>query len=277
MFGAFAFIALVSLYAHSASAHQPRLTDGTETVVVDPEISKAYYGTLAGSPHTYIIQASSTFDLYVGILVPALADPHKDVSATIYRGDTMLATLGGESAEWKMFFEPFGQSSYWDGGEYKTRAEAGTYRIVVSSTHNDSKYSLAVGEVEAFDMRETVNTLRLVPKIKKNFFEESPASFILSPIGWGYVLLLYLAAFLAGLMYRLVLRRFAAGTVRGVEKNIGKKDRLERLILGVALLGWAIMTTWNPILLFFSGFCIFEAVFSWCGFYAAIGKNTCPV
>jgi len=40
---------------------------------------------------------------------------------------------------------------------------------------------------------------------------------------------------------------------------------------------WAITTTWSPILIFFSGFAFFEAIFSWCGFYAAMGKNTCPV
>lgn len=32
-----------------------------------------------------------------------------------------------------------------------------------------------------------------------------------------------------------------------------------------------------PKTIFFSGFAFFEAIFSWCGFYATIGKNTCPV
>jgi hypothetical protein len=31
------------------------------------------------------------------------------------------------------------------------------------------------------------------------------------------------------------------------------------------------------ILIFFSGFALFEALFSWCGFYAALGKSTCPI
>jgi len=33
----------------------------------------------------------------------------------------------------------------------------------------------------------------------------------------------------------------------------------------------------NPLLIFISGFCTFETIFSWCGFYAAIGKNSCPL
>jgi hypothetical protein len=52
---------------------------------------------------------------------------------------------------------------------------------------------------------------------------------------------------------------------------------LLRLAIGVGLFLWAITTTWSPILIFFSGFALFEALFSWCGFYAALGKNTCPV
>jgi TM2 domain-containing membrane protein YozV len=64
---------------------------------------------------------------------------------------------------------------------------------------------------------------------------------------------------------------------RRVAKNIGKSDRLLRAVIGAGLLLWAITTTWSPILIFFSGFAFFEAIFSWCGFYAAMGKNTCPV
>ncbi len=93
----------------------------------------------------------------------------------------------------------------------------------------------------------------------------------------GFILLMYLLAFLFGFGYRAVLKYFAKGTVRGVNKNIGKVGRLVRFAIGVLLLILAITTTWSPLTLFFSGFAIFEALFSWCGFYAAIGKNSCPV
>ena len=264
------------LSPNSVLAHQPRIVESTETVVIDPEISKAYYGTLSGSPHTYTINSEEEFDLYVGILVPDTTNPQKDVTATIYKGDDLLATIGGEGAEWKTFFEPFGQSTYWDGGEYKAPAEAGAYRIVVSSTNNNSKYSLAVGEIEAFDGKEGLNALNLIPDLKRDFFEESPVSFIKSPFGWGYILILYIFAFVVGFLYRFVLKKLASGTARGVHQNIGKKDRIIRLAIWLGLLIWAITTSWSPWLIFFSGFALFEALFSWCGFYAAIGKNTCP-
>lgn len=88
---------------------------------------------------------------------------------------------------------------------------------------------------------------------------------------------MYALAIVFGFSYRALLKRFARGTVRGVEQNIGKPDRLLRFSLGVGLLLLAITTTWSPLLLFFSGFCFFEAAFSWCGFYAALGRSTCPI
>lgn len=114
----------------------------------------------------------------------------------------------------------------------------------------------------------------LAPSIS---FAYQPIMFIKSPFGWGLIVIMYILAFLFGFIYRTILKKFAKGSVRGVAQNIGKPDRLLRLAIGVGLLLWAITTTWSPILIFFSGFAFFEALFSWCGLYAAIGSNTCPV
>ena len=271
------FVFIFVLAPGFASAHQPRIVESDATQVVDPEISKAYYATLKGSPHTYTIDSKVDFDLYVSILLPDIQSADKSTVAEVFKGEQSIATLGGENAVWKSFFEPFGQSSYLDGGEYKARREAGVYTVKVSSQNNNSKYSLAVGEIEAFDGKEGTNALSIIPELKRDFFEESPITFIKSPFGWGLIVVMYLLAFLFGFLYRTILKKFAKGSVRGVAQNIGKYDRLLRLAIGVGLLLWAITTTWSPILIFFSGFAFFEAIFSWCGFYAAIGRNTCPV
>lgn len=260
-----------------AFAHQPRTVESEVTQVIDPEISKAYYATLTGAPHTYTIDSPVDFDLYVGILVPDIKSADKSTVAEISKAGLRLATIGGSDASWKTFFEPFGQSSYLDGGEYKTRALAGVYTITVRSENNDSKYSLAIGEIEAFDRAEGVNALSVIPQLKRDFFEESPISFIKSPFGWGLIVIMYILAFIIGFLYRAILKKFAKNSPHGVARNIGKSDRLIRFAIGVGLLLLAILTTWSPILIFFSGFAFFEAIFSWCGFYAAIGKNTCPV
>lgn len=195
----------------------------------------------------------------------------------ITKDNTQIAKLDGSTFSWTQFFEEFGHDTYWQGPEYKARAEAGKYEIRVFSTNNDSKYSLAIGEIEAFDFKEGMNALTLIPQLKKNFFNESPIGFIFSPFGWGLILIMYAFAAMVGLLYRFILKRFAKGTVRGAKKNIGKTDRLVRFGIGVALLLLAITTSWNPILIFLSGFALFESVFSWCGVYAIMGKNTCPL
>ena len=91
-------------------------------------------------------------------------------------------------------------------------------------------------------------------------------------------LLIYLGlGFIVGFLYRAILKKFAKNSPHGLTKNIGKSDRWMRALLGIALLVWAVLTNWSPVLITASGFCFFEAMFSWCGFYAAIGKTTCPI
>lgn len=243
-------------------AHQPRITEGRLTEVINPEISKAYYATLSGVPDVYAIEETKAFDLYVNILVPDIAGQKKDVSVVILKDGTELARLDGITFEWKKFYEPFGADTYWMGPEYKARAEAGTYKIKVSSPENNSKYSLAVGETEAFDGKEVFNALTVIPELKHDFFNESPIGFIVSPFGWGLIVAMYLLAGIFGLVYRLILKRVSKGMVRGLNKNIGTPDRLIRLVVGIALLLWAVTTSWSPWLLFFSGFALFEALFS---------------
>ncbi len=273
-------LTLLALFVFAPSlafAHQPRITEDRLTSVTDPEVSKAYYGKLTGVPDVYTIKAKEVFNLYIGVLVPDIAGQKKDVSAVVMKDGNQIAMLNGATFMWEQFFEPFGHDTYWQGPEYKARADVGIYEIRVTSPNNDSKYSLAIGEIEKFNGKEGMNALTLIPQIKKNFFNESPIGFILSPFGWGLIVIMYILAFIVGFIYRTILKKFATNSPRGVAKNIGKPDRLLRAVIGVALLLWAITTSWSPILIFFSGFAIFEAIFSWCGFYAALGKNTCPV
>jgi hypothetical protein len=277
------FVLIVNIFILAAvlSAHQPRIVNSEETLVVaQPEVSKAYYGKLQGTAATFRIVSGEPFHLYVNVLVPDIAGQKKDVSVAIVKsGDTKhsLAVMEGSNFKWKKFFEPFGHDTYWMGPEYAADVASGTYDIVVSSSENTDKYVLAVGEKEVFGFQETVNALRFIPKIKRDFFEESPANFIFSPLGSGYVIALFMLAFIVGMIYRTIIRRAARNRTRSLGKNIDARGRWFRALLGTGLLVLAVTTTWNPLLIFFAGFTVFEALFSWCGFYAALGKSTCPL
>ncbi|MSO20123.1 MAG: DUF2892 domain-containing protein [Acidobacteria bacterium] len=259
-------------------AHQPRIVSESRTMVSDPEISKAFYAKLSGSPHVYQISSEKPFELYVNVLVPDIHGQQKDVSAAVFRlGKTAesIAELDGKTFAWKRYWEEFGRDWYWMGPEFKRRIAAGTYEIRVESVTNDSKYALAIGEIEAFNGKEGMNALRLIPRLKRDFFATSPVGFLLSPFGYGYVLVMYAMAFAAGFLLRMVYRKLAGAETRAKVRNIAGRDRAVRLAVAAALLAWAITTTWSPILLFLSGWALFSAAFGWCGIFAALGKTAC--
>ena len=255
------FLILVS-WPLKVLAHQPRLVEMEKINVTEPEISKAYYGNLSGKPHIYTISTSSPIDLYVNVLVPFIEGPEKNVIVKIFKGEQLMGILSPKKGDWKEFFEPFGHSMYWKGPEFKVRADAGKYKIHVQSTEKSIRYVLATGEIEAFDGPESLNAILLIPKLKKDFFEESPLSFILSPLGWGYVLLLQLLVILTGFVISKILNinriKFQTKYFQSSAKNI--------IICGVffwvTILFFAIQTSWHPLLIMMSGLALFITLIS---------------
>jgi hypothetical protein len=277
-----------------ASAHQPRLVGRGVTEIKNPEVSQAFYGELQGSAQEFRIVSDQDFRLYVGLLLPNIDGINEDISVEISRinpeGSALVALLDGKDFQWTPFFEDFGKDSYLWGPEFAAKdskkgeelkgqkMSTGTYMIKVYSPDNSGKYSLVVGDAEIFSFSEMLKASINVPHIKRQFFGYSPLTVLASPFGWAYVLVLFVLAFAFGLLYRFLLRLLSKkATSYKAPKNIGKFDRWVRATLGLVLLVFAMMTTWNPFIIFLAGFCFFEALFSWCGFYAAIGKNSCPI
>lgn len=249
---------LLILWPVSVFAHQPQLVGPSPVNVTDPEISKAYYGELKGQPDIFTISSETPFNLYVNILEPDLADQPQNTSAVIIKDGNEanpVAMLNGMNFEWTRFWEPFGADSYWKGPEFRTRTEAGKYEIRVLNTMNRGKYVLAIGETEAFGLKETIDALKIVPQLKSGFFRESPITFIRSPFGWGMILALYLLVVIVGL-----LAHFAVGKLgKRANVKLPAEHRLLLAGLGIVFLFWAMATTWNPVVIFLSGVCLFEA------------------
>lgn len=91
------------------------------------------------------------------------------------------------------------------------------------------------------------------------------------------ILLPLFIGFALAFLMRAGLRFFTKGTTHAKRKNINSQGRWLRGGLGVLLLILAWTQAWNPLLLAFAGFCFFQALFSWCGFFALIGKDQCPL
>lgn len=256
----FPFLLLLFLISPaSAFAHQPRLVSETPIAVPDPEISKAYYGELTGEPHIFRITADKPFALYLNILEPDIEDQGKNSSVMAIQAHSSdskpYAFLDGGNFEWTRFWEPFGADSYWKGPEFKTQAEPGLYEIRVQNAANHGKYVLAIGELEAFGPGEVLRTLKLVPQLKRDFFEETPFTFIRSPFGWGMILAIYVLVVIVGLLAHFAVRKLK----KRKSLKLPAEHRLLLAGLGLCLLLWAMATTWNPIVIFVSGVCLFEA------------------
>ena len=84
------------LFGSEALGHQPKLINyspslETPHLVTEPEISKAYYGQLKGSPHYYLIKSQKEFLFYTGILSPKVNDKYKWLSIDVICGTWSLA------------------------------------------------------------------------------------------------------------------------------------------------------------------------------------------
>lgn len=174
------------------SAHQPRLIEQNEITVVDPEVSKAYYGMFSGETTTFTIASTGEFTLYVNLLVPDLAGVNTWLTATVMSKTGLLTQLSG--GEWKAFYEPFGGDHYLMGPEFSGRVASGTYTITLHSSSWTGPYIVAIGQIESFPLAEIWNTLFLVPQIKSLIFHKNIVQIMRSPIwaGWGVIIVVIL-------------------------------------------------------------------------------------
>ena len=193
-----------------AFAHQPRMVEpGTVSVRVEqPEVSKAYYGTLDGGSQVFEVRSEKRFILYANVLVPKVPGIRKDVSAEIRNGKCQLIRrLDAAHSHWTVFHEPFGGDDYYQGPEFRRRVPAGAYGITVSSPDQRSTYVLAIGEKEEFPPREIARTLMVLPRLKADFFGKSRLSVL-----WSYAgaFLAFIVLVMVGVIYLLVkpLRRW---------------------------------------------------------------------
>ena len=147
-------------------AHQPKLIKYSPSSnephdVIDPEISKAYYGKLSGEPHYYKIKSDTEFSFYAGISIPKIDDNIKWISLEVLdENNNLIYSEDGKEYDWKSWYEPYARDWYWIGPQIGThndrefkeslKVEAGTYLIKVFNDDNVGSYSLAVGDKEFF-------------------------------------------------------------------------------------------------------------------------------
>ncbi len=197
----FQIVVAIMVFIAAMHAHQPRLiigTQGTEEnpiVVEEPEISKAYYAELNGKPQYYRFATKEEIGIYINILVPYTgSNVHKTFSAELLDSEgNQLALLDGTDHNWSLFYEEYGDDTYWVGPElgkdFKSTGKIppGTYTIRLFSQDNKGRYVLAVGDRESFPASEIINAVISMPFIKVLFFGK--LEFLVVPLAIVIVIL----------------------------------------------------------------------------------------
>lgn len=226
------FLIIFSMFFIPAvQAHQPRIVkESVITQIRNPEISQAFYGELKGEPAYFQIHSEQWFKLYVGILVPDIADVDKDWSVIISRKlddiEEEMFLLNGENYEWEYFYDEFGGDGYFKGPELRSNSEGGlprgtpvsggTYNVKVFSPDNQGKYVLVVGEQENFPLSEIINTAFVLPILKISFFNQSPLAIFNGLIGlYGFLPLVFLIFIIATVSW-LIIRKHLKNKKLGV-------------------------------------------------------------
>lgn len=205
----FSFFGNGKVYAHQPVIVGPK----TAVTVKNPDVSKVYYGELAGKPVVYTVYSAKPFVLYANILVPDTSGAKTDFSLDILKDGELIQKIYGPECFWLDFYEPFGDDYYLEGPEFEKKVEPGSYTIKVYSQSNSGKYALAVGKNDKFGLLETVSALRVMPAVKKDFFEKSPRTAYNNYTGLGgliflalgLVIIYFLAAFLKRRQVRIKL------------------------------------------------------------------------
>lgn len=173
-------LAIIAITIFSAAeAHQPRIVfdkqnSDENTIITDPETSKAYYGELKGREDHYMITSEKWFTLYINILTPYnLEGSREDFNVEVRDFENrQVMLLKGEDHKWVLYFEKFAGDYYMKGPEAGKEIKGGIYYMNVSSKDNRGKYALAVGEKESFPLNEILPAYYTIPRLKTEFFNQ---------------------------------------------------------------------------------------------------------
>lgn len=160
--------------------HQPRFimkqdpTRDDPVLIERPTISKAYYGELKDTAEYFTFLLKDPLSMYLNLLVPDI-DTFRDYrfSADLFDSAwNLIYTLDSGQAAWKPFYEKYGKDNYLMGPEARVPLKAGTYHIRVFNATGKGRYALATGEKESFPLIEIWRAIRVMPKLKKHFFNK---------------------------------------------------------------------------------------------------------
>lgn len=241
-------------------AHQPVIVGDQTIQIHDPEISRAFYDELNGIPQRYFIDSAKKFELYINLLVPLKANPNGRYSAKVYdlnNNLNLIATVEGTSIPWSLYYETFAKDYYYKGPEFDQTLPAGQYAIDVYSGDNQGKYVLALGKIEDFSIKNSLNIMSILRNLKVNFFNTSPFTLILTIFGIIYFVSIFIIALFFTLICNFII--YKTKKTNNISSKVHLKRKLIKTSISVALIILGLYT-WNPIILFIADVLVFDTI-----------------
>lgn len=183
-------------------AHQPRIVSADTVIVRKPEVSQAFYGQLAGKPVTFLIETPNQLDLHTALMAPVLpGEPPPHLFLEVTAADSVLFNLEAHPDSWASFHEFFTWDNYHQGPRRTVQVPPGKYTLTLNGEQSTGRYALVVGKQERWPPGEILNTLVLLPRMKRDFFGKSPWIAYFNPFS---AMILGGTALLVGLVYLVI-------------------------------------------------------------------------
>lgn len=205
--------ALFLLVPATLQAHLPRLVTSDTIRVIQPEISQAFYAHLSQAAHRYYLDETDTFDFYLQLLTPDLTGQRTDFLVNVFQNSgnlsgNLIYSIDTKEFQWTKYYEPYGGDHYLMGPEFRMKAPPGIYTISISNSDNLGKYALAIGEKESWPPSEIWNTLVMLPKLKKDFFQKSPLTAYFNRVGVFLAICLLIIISVLFLILKLLRKQY---------------------------------------------------------------------
>jgi hypothetical protein len=182
--------------------HQPRIVSADTVIVRKPEISQAFYGQLAGKLVTFLIETPNPLELHAALMAPMHPrEPPPHLFLDVAAADSALFRLEANPENWASFHEFFTWDNYHQGPRRTVQVPPGKYTLTLNGEQSTERYVLVVGKQERWPPGEILNTLALLPRMKRDFFGKSPWVAYFNPFS---AMLFGGTALLVGLVYLVI-------------------------------------------------------------------------
>jgi len=208
----FSYSLFVCFFASFCFAHQPRLiyqslsSESSPYLIYNPDISQAFYWQLKWSPDYFSFHLDKEITWYISLTVPDISWATKNYSFELKKDWMLIANIDWVNFQRSEFYEKFAWDNYFQWPEIEQIFSSWDYFIKIFNHNNQWKYVLAIWKIESFPFNEIINTYRVMPNLKLDYFWKTFLNLFNNYVWWAFLLSFLLICVLI-LVIMLVIKK----------------------------------------------------------------------